>query len=193
MHSNPGGGTRATRVLVVVLLVAGGVGVALPFRHGGALRTPLRPSEPVVDVPLRRADVKLDVSRPGEASPASQLTDHDDPLADRYREARPDVAALGPPPILPEDFGQAGAGQRLAIRRDWKPARLKLPDSRPTLRRHRLTDGDTLERMAERYLGDGARADEIFAINRDLLTAPDLLPLGKIIRIPPPSDDLPGS
>jgi nucleoid-associated protein YgaU len=147
----------------------------------------------VVDVPLRRADVKLDVSRPGEASPAAQLMDHDDPLADRYREARTDVASLGPPPILPEDFGQAGAGQRLATARDWKPARLKLPDSRPTLRRHRLTDGDTLERLAERYLGDAARTEEIFAINRDLLTAPDLLPLGKIIRIPPATGDPPGS
>jgi nucleoid-associated protein YgaU len=175
----------------VVFLVAGGIGLALPFRHGNMLPGALRPTETaVVDVPLRRADVKLDVSRPGEASPAAQLLDQDETLADRYREARPDLAALLPPPILPEDFGQGGAGQRPVMRRDWKPARLKLQGSRPTLRRHRLTDGDTLERLAERYLGDAARADEIFAINRDLLGAPDLLPLGKIIRIPSSTDDL---
>jgi nucleoid-associated protein YgaU len=48
-----------------------------------------------------------------------------------------------------------------------------------------LTDGDSLERLAQQYLGDAARAEEIYALNRDVLPAPDLLPLGRIIRLPP--------
>lgn len=49
---------------------------------------------------------------------------------------------------------------------------------------HIVADGDTLERIAELYLGDARRADEIFALNRDHLTQPDLLPIGAAIRAP---------
>jgi nucleoid-associated protein YgaU len=94
---------------------------------------------------------------------------------------------------LPPDFCLADPGARQptspAIHRNWQPARLKLPATSPRLRRHRLTDGDSLERLAERYLGSPARAAEIFEANRDLLQAPDLLPLGRIIRIPPREAD----
>jgi nucleoid-associated protein YgaU len=62
---------------------------------------------------------------------------------------------------------------------------MKLPLVAPAMRRHRVTDGDSLERLAERYLGSPERAAEIFDANRDVLTAADLLPLGRIIRIPP--------
>ena len=49
---------------------------------------------------------------------------------------------------------------------------------------HIVADGDTLERIAELYLGDARRADEIFALNREHLTQPDLLPIGAAIRAP---------
>jgi hypothetical protein len=49
---------------------------------------------------------------------------------------------------------------------------------------HIVADGDTLERIAELYLGDSRRADEIFALNRDHITQPDLLPIGAAIRAP---------
>jgi nucleoid-associated protein YgaU len=75
-------------------------------------------------------------------------------------------------------------GEETGISRPWKPVRLNVPGPQPKLRRHRLTDGDTLEGLAQRYLGSAERAEEIFAINHDLLAAPDLLPLGRIIRIP---------
>jgi nucleoid-associated protein YgaU len=166
-------------------LVAAGLGLALPFRHRARLPRIPPPDPAVVDVPLRRQDVALEVSPPGQVSPAAPLDDDGDLLAAAHRLRRPDLESLGQPPILPQDFGPAVVADGGATRRDWRPARLKLPASTPNLRRHRLTDGDSLERLAERYLGDAARAEEIYAINRDLLTAPDLLPLGKIIRIPP--------
>jgi phage tail protein X len=51
-------------------------------------------------------------------------------------------------------------------------------------RLHRIVDGDSLPALAARYLGDASRAEEIYAANRDLLERPDLLPLGKQLRIP---------
>ncbi|MCA9167411.1 MAG: LysM peptidoglycan-binding domain-containing protein [Planctomycetales bacterium] len=49
---------------------------------------------------------------------------------------------------------------------------------------HRINDGDTLKRLAARYLGDESRYSEIFAANRDILVRPDLLPIGQSLKIP---------
>lgn len=49
---------------------------------------------------------------------------------------------------------------------------------------HVVTDGDSLPKLAERYLRDARRAREIYDLNRDVLTSPDLLPIGAEIRIP---------
>jgi nucleoid-associated protein YgaU len=67
------------------------------------------------------------------------------------------------------------------------PARLvgDSPPTSPAMRTHRLADGDTLSDLAERYLGSRDRFAEIYEANRDRLTAPDLLPLGVELTIPP--------
>ncbi len=49
---------------------------------------------------------------------------------------------------------------------------------------HIVRNTDTLEKLAERYLGDGGRALEIFDLNRDQLDNPHLLPIGAKLRIP---------
>ena len=49
---------------------------------------------------------------------------------------------------------------------------------------HYIVDGDSLERLAEELLGSRERALEIFAANRDVLEDPEILPLGKPLRIP---------
>jgi hypothetical protein len=51
-------------------------------------------------------------------------------------------------------------------------------------RMHWIKDGDTLEEIAFRFLGDRTRWNEILQSNRDLLTDKDVLPIGKQIRIP---------
>ena len=50
---------------------------------------------------------------------------------------------------------------------------------------HTLEDGDTLAELAVRYLGDAGRWQEIYDANRDVLLEPDVLPLGRRLRIPP--------
>jgi hypothetical protein len=53
------------------------------------------------------------------------------------------------------------------------------------LRWHRVVEGETLENIAHRYFGNEKLAAEIFALNRDALSRPDLLPLGAYLRLPP--------
>ena len=186
MHAPSSGPSRGWRIVAVIGLIAGGVLVALPFRvfpHAPAF--PPLGGIAVVDVPLRRPDIVPSLGPMGAISPAEDLAS-EHAIADSSDQAsRSDSTVAGPLPELASRFGPLASSPPPSVRRDWHPTRLKLPDARPKERRHRLTDGDTLERLAERYLGDVARAPEIFAINRDQLAAPDLLPLGKIIRIPP--------
>ena len=47
-----------------------------------------------------------------------------------------------------------------------------------------VSDGDSLDKLAGLYLDDPHRSAEIFAINRELLTSPDLLPIGVELKIP---------
>lgn len=49
---------------------------------------------------------------------------------------------------------------------------------------HEVQNSDTLEKLARRYLGDPARALEIFDLNRDKLKNPKILPIGAELRIP---------
>ncbi|MEN0112149.1 MAG: LysM peptidoglycan-binding domain-containing protein, partial [Planctomycetota bacterium] len=63
-------------------------------------------------------------------------------------------------------------------------ARTALPAAEPEFVRHVIADGDTLESIARRYLGDPARAGELFELNRDRLDDPQLLPIGMVVLAP---------
>jgi nucleoid-associated protein YgaU len=52
-------------------------------------------------------------------------------------------------------------------------------------RTHTIIDGDSLAKLAERFLGDARLSDEIYQANRDVLKSPDLLPIGVDIKLPP--------
>jgi hypothetical protein len=81
--------------------------------------------------------------------------------AEATSSAAPHVAApLGPLPIWPE-------------------GNVEEPRS------HIVVDGDSLARLAGRYLDDPRRAAEIYAHNRHLLSDPELLPIGIELIIPP--------
>lgn len=54
--------------------------------------------------------------------------------------------------------------------------------------RHRIVDGDTLEQLAEKYLGASNRASDIYRENQRILPAPDLLPIGAELLITRPTD-----
>jgi nucleoid-associated protein YgaU len=50
---------------------------------------------------------------------------------------------------------------------------------------HVLADGDTLAALAEHYLGDRSRMNEILDANRGVIGNPEILPVGTTLRIPP--------
>lgn len=103
--------------------------------------------------------------------------------------AAPDFS---PPPDLPIGYrspfdlkplqqGAEGASDKNAVSR---PATAK-DDENAAPRRHKIVDGDTLQGLAEKYLGDRNRYMEIYEANRDALPSPEVLPIGFEIVIPP--------
>lgn len=69
-----------------------------------------------------------------------------------------------------------------------------LPETAPSPPRqvHTVVDGDTLADLADRYLGSKERAWAIFEANRDVLSSPQVLPIGVDLKIPP-AESLPPS
>jgi nucleoid-associated protein YgaU len=167
-------------------VLAAGVCAAWPFRHPAGALSLSAGTPQFADVTVRRPDATLEVSLASQPSPAEGLNDAnlaDSPDAVLLEEPRfrPDLESLGPAPSLSPDFGPTIAPAFTS----WQPARRNLTLETPAIRRHRLTDGDSLDKLAERYLGSRDRAEEIYQANRDVLATPDVLPLGRIIRIPP--------
>ncbi len=69
-----------------------------------------------------------------------------------------------------------------------------LPEALPPQqapRIHKIVDGDTLPALAERYLGSKDAAAAIFAANRDLLSDPQILPIGAELTIPAAAEQSP--
>lgn len=63
------------------------------------------------------------------------------------------------------------------------PATEELSDE-PPADVHVVVDGDTLQKLAARYLDDPNRGWEIYQINRDQLRSPELLPIGAVLKLP---------
>lgn len=186
---------RAKQLACVAGVLGAGVLAAWPFRQH-ALPPPAMPASVPLDLTLRQADVTLAGSPPGDDSPAVGLDRVDRGLADRngnlkpvqpaaFSVARPNLEDLGPPPELPLDFSPSALAPPPAafVPRPRRPPGWSDKQLQP--RSYTLRDGDTLEDVAERFLGSPTRAAEIFESNRALLAAPDLLPVGVTITIPP--------
>lgn len=82
------------------------------------------------------------------------------------------------PPQVPPEVAVKPTTPTEAIPREDKPAE-------PALRQHVIVNGDTLQRIARRYLGDASRAGEVLDWNRNVLNDPTVLPLGRTLKIPP--------
>lgn len=186
------------KIAAASCVLLAGIFVALLFRHNAPSSAPAVPgrsdrlvlrkqSEPLADQPapgghdrrLPSAD-----SAPAAAQetglPATVLTPTDP------AEAPPALAREYPGAGVPGTSGWGGSIELpLASRADGP------------VRRHRIVDGDTLEALAERYLGSTDRSLEIYEANRDVLPGPGLLPIGAELRIPsgrrapPPSGLMP--
>ncbi len=61
---------------------------------------------------------------------------------------------------------------------------IETPEPAPEPVFHTVVKGDTLWKIAERTLGKGARYNEIFEANRPMLSDPDKIYPGQVLRIP---------
>jgi nucleoid-associated protein YgaU len=170
---------------------------ALPFRHAPALR-PNADDSAQEQITLG-GGVALQVpgetslgSLPGSDAPPTLTVDEQQQPAVEQLLDEPALVKLAPPPRLPDHYQplfqsdrqrQQDAGH--VVSSPYVTARSRKP------RRHTIHDGDTLESLAVRYLGDADRATDILEANRQVLSDPEILPIGVQIVIPrgelPPS------
>ncbi len=181
------------------LLLAGGVLVL-----GIVLAWPFRKTGSSSDAALRVEVAKLDVAKQAQSSSESPVKkqhvmakmagwsrseERESPVTSPFdlagHPAFRGAAPVEPPPHVPPTYqpdlivAVVDAVGEDALSRE--PVELR--QRRGLL--HIVSDGDTLERLAERYLRDPGRALEIFDLNRDRLTNPHLLLIGVELRIPP--------
>lgn len=81
--------------------------------------------------------------------------------------------------VLPPHLRELSQGQRWPIQARHQESSVEVPP-----RPYRIRDGDTLESIAERFLGNPNRAGEIYERNRSILPQPNILPLGQTLLIP---------
>lgn len=114
------------------------------------------------------------------------------PAAGPWASAVPPAnAANGPPAQQPWSSFPTGNQTTEPVVAHWdpQPRETNAWEAQPVVdnggyRWHVVSDGDSLPRLAERYLRDAARSRELYELNRNLLTSPDLLPIGVELRIP---------
>lgn len=174
---------QSAQLKVVGGVVVVGLLAALPFARLEQ-PTPSPNAQPEAASPGLQS-VPLYLPAETSSSPAVGLRDHDPPPA-----APPIVAVAaasghshlednGIPPAMPDQYQPL-----LENPRPVEPRVLHVEQSPPQVRTHRVVDGDTLARLAQRYWQDASLADALYAANKAVLASPDELPIGVVLSIP---------
>jgi nucleoid-associated protein YgaU len=139
--------------------------------------------------PLRRAEPLLP-ARTGVTSVAATQTAFkpvaiDQPFSPQAAVVASVVATRDNlPSVDPDPFAAAPALTANGAAKPQAMPVVALQAAEPEARIHVVHQGDSLDRLAKRYLDDEGRALEIFDLNRDVLENPHLLPIGAELRIP---------
>lgn len=159
-------------LIAAALVVATGLGIALLFRQSPPADADPARSAAGVQHRVEDGPLLMEVrSASPPASPPEQIVPPSKPS-----EPSPRISGL------PLFEGGNAAVPRIAQR--YPPAAKNPPAPLAAEVRHRVKDGDTLASLAERYLGNADRAPALFEANRDVLSDPDLLPIGAVLKIP---------
>ncbi len=185
---------QGVKILAACGVLAGGIMLAMLFRHQPGSPPAAGPEDGErlalrrrVDAPRPRRNQNPPIERaPQPAAPQPTLTPAPPP-----ESASPNPRVLTPlagsrmPPDLAKEYPSVPWGQ---ANDPWSRAESG-EGSAGALhsRTHKIMDGDTLPRLAERYLGSPDRAGELYEANRDVLPDPAILPLGTELKIPPTS------
>ncbi len=192
----------AKKLLIAAAVLAVGVGLSWPFRIqsepsmraslaeiplGSLSLTSSEPSDrllPVVDPSPSTAE------RGNAPTGRARFTATELPPLPVRQAAKP-IVLRSPPPSLPVQYEADLGLQETDVPRPTYAtgdissfSRSSVPIRQPTETIHEVENSDTLAKLAKRYLGDPARALEIFDLNRDKLSNPHLLPIGAELRIP---------
>jgi nucleoid-associated protein YgaU len=62
---------------------------------------------------------------------------------------------------------------------------LVVADPKPEAQYHTVESGDWLSKIAQKYYGDATKYEAIFEANKPMLTHPDKIYPGQVLRIPP--------
>jgi phage tail protein X len=185
--------SHTKRLTLSLGIIALGICAALPFRRTVSPETTWMADAANNQLSLGEG-VSLQMpgqtmSAPLQSKPPAPWTvegeqNGEQPMAGLPADAN--LAAQTNPPALPDQyhplFKPALASDNSG--RVVPPGGRQTPPRKP-VKTHTIHDGDTLESLAVRYLGDVQRAGDILAANRDVLSDPQLLPIGVAIVIPP--------
>jgi len=192
------------RVFLGISIIAGGVCASLPFRRDATIATApeLSVASPQKDrnplLPLAVSPPPVSTVAPGQtvpgipSAPSPYLDNGSEPLKRVIGNPSRSPLAIEEIPALPKDKSSALPMLPVSFqvkesdeshRAPWQPPKLAEGPAAPP-REHRIRKLDTLEDLAERFLGSKDRADEIFEANRNVLKDRHILPLGAAIRIP---------
>jgi nucleoid-associated protein YgaU len=111
---------------------------------------------------------------------------------DRFVVSDPPESAATQDTINDEgDYPERGVSRKLLEQRLQRPSDSnevssdhRVADQPSSSRTHTIEAGDTLSKLAERYLGDRQKSELIYRANSDVLFDPRLLPIGVELRIP---------
>ena len=166
---------RTPKLIAAAAVLALGFALAWPWRRDAELPTPAR----IINPPAGSLAAHAPAVRPplpdaiaAERVPASTLASEGGRKSGEFiSAARPTAPQSDIGPTPPGPFGAP-------------PPVSEASPLAPQMRSHIVHEGDTLERIADRYLGDAGRAIEIFDLNRDILENPHLLRIGAELKIP---------
>jgi hypothetical protein len=190
-----------SKIVVAGLIMIGGVVAALPFqRVPEPAGKKIPPSKP--DIELRSHDIVHQQRVGSGTTPALSLYEE----GEESKGNNGTVASFHPPRLVPLPSMDPTYKPLIDIEWQAEPQaaqtrKVDLPvlpqpdrhvntdedseDAARDLRQHEIVDGDSLESIAQRYLDDSTRALEVFNWNLEVLSDPQLLPIGKKLRIPP--------
>ncbi len=185
---------RGVKILLAASVLLTGTSLAMLFRRPSA--DACRPAPPSSDPLVFREQIGPQTATVVPERPTVRI---------ESRAAAPEILTSQlptvlkpldpgqPPPVLakmypgesPESEGPWETSGRSEYS-PWQP--LNSPPAK-----HKIVDGDTLPALAERYLGDGSRWNEIFQANQNALSSPQLLPIGAVLAIPSADSTPPAS
>ena len=170
------------RTILAACVLLGGAAAALLFRH------PSPPAKPPAPGVSERLVLRKQVAATSKTPAGSGAAARQGARSALPRRKAPTILAPmdpgQPPPALARTYPRP---PRFATSRWGTSVGMAPPGAGPSGiadQIHRVADGDTLESLARRYLGSADRAMEIYQANRELLTRPDILPIGAALKIP---------